>query len=181
MAMQWSEQNLTSDFSQGAIYGVCHPASWLFMKNTLLTMKFPPSLRRQLPLVSSATLGPRQLVGSQRVVAIAIQGACSYSVYAGDNLEYVVQCRLRSLALKTEVSELATEIYGSLVPTVFFKGVLGDATEDVKTGDREPLYVYLMSRMPGITQLDFVLSQDFSQDSPEYFPLRQKFIGDVAQ
>ncbi|KID94723.1 Aminoglycoside phosphotransferase, partial [Metarhizium majus ARSEF 297] len=122
----------------------------------------------------------RRLVGSQRVVAIAIQGACSYSVYAGGNLEYVVQCRLRSLALNTEIHELATEIYGSLVPTISFEGILGDTSEGIEAGDREPLYIYLMSRMPGITQLDFILSQDSPQDSPKYFPLRQNFISDVA-
>ncbi|KAK3947080.1 hypothetical protein QBC32DRAFT_385963 [Pseudoneurospora amorphoporcata] len=52
------------------------------------------------------------------VVPVDIQGVCSYTVYAGPELEYLVQFRLKSLALKTEISDLATAIYGSLVPKV---------------------------------------------------------------
>ncbi|KAK1767837.1 hypothetical protein QBC33DRAFT_610929 [Phialemonium atrogriseum] len=55
---------------------------------------------------------------------------------AGEN---VAPFRLESLALKTEVTSLATEVYGSLAPEVSFEGKVGD-------GGKEPLYVYLMSR-----------------------------------
>lgn len=37
-------------------------------------------------------------------VPIDVQGACSYSVYAGPELEYVVQFRLGSFALGTKVT-----------------------------------------------------------------------------
>ncbi|EGX91068.1 Aminoglycoside phosphotransferase [Cordyceps militaris CM01] len=120
----------------------------------------------------------RQLTGSNKIEPVAIQGACSYTVYAGERLEYVVQCRLSSLALKTELSDLATAVYGSFVPTVSLHGELGHG-QDQESG-KEPLLVYLMTRMPGITQLDFILSHDVAQSSPEFFPSRQYFFADVA-
>ena len=40
-----------------------------------------------------------ELVGGT-VIAVEIQGVCSYTVFAGQNLEYVVQFRLNSLKLK---------------------------------------------------------------------------------
>lgn len=107
-------------------------------------------------------------------VPVHVQGACSYSVYAGSKLEYVVQFRLESLALRTEVTSLATEIYGSLVPKVTFEGKVGD-------GGKEPLYVYLMSRMRGMTHLDFILAHGFPENSPDNFAWRQNLIGDIAQ
>src|SRR4051794_25699136 len=70
----------------------------------------------------------RELTGG-KVVPIEVQGVCSYSVYAGPNLEYVVQFRLESLSLKIEVALLASEIYGSLVPNVSFEGEVGDGGE----------------------------------------------------
>jgi hypothetical protein len=56
-----------------------------------------------------------QLAGGQ-IVPVAIQGDCSYSVYAGVNHEFVVQFCLQSLALKAEATTLVSRIYGSLVP-----------------------------------------------------------------
>lgn len=50
-----------------------------------------------------------ELVGGN-AVPVDVQGACSYSVYAGPHLEYVIQFRLESLALGTKVTSLATEI-----------------------------------------------------------------------
>lgn len=107
-------------------------------------------------------------------VPVDVQGACSYSVYAGPDLEYVVQFRLKSLALATEVTSLATEIYGSLVPKVTFEGKVGD-------GEKEPLYVYLMGRMRGMTHLDFILAHGFPEHSSNNLVWRQNLIGDIAQ
>lgn len=107
-------------------------------------------------------------------VPIDVQGACSYSVYAGTELEYVVQFRLESLALPTKVTSLATEIYGSLAPKVTFEGKVGD-------GEKEPLYVYLMSRMRGLTHLDFILAHGFPENSSNNLVWRQNLIGDIAQ
>lgn len=107
-------------------------------------------------------------------VPVDVQGACSYSVYAGPDLEYVVQFRLKSLALATKVTSLATEIYGSFVPKVTFEGKVGD-------DEKEPLYVYLMSRMRGMTHLDFILAHGFPENSPDNLVWRQNLIGDIAQ
>ncbi|TKW54774.1 hypothetical protein CTA1_12209 [Colletotrichum tanaceti] len=62
----------------------------------------------------------KKLVGGERVVPVAVQGACSYTVYAGHDLEYVVQFRLKSLAIKPETAALARQIFGPLVPEVSF-------------------------------------------------------------
>lgn len=114
-----------------------------------------------------------QLAGGN-VVPVDVQGVCSYSVYAGPELEHVVQFRLESLALRAEVASLATEIYGSLVPKVSFEGKIGD-------GGKEPLYVYLMSRVRGITHLDFVLANGFPANSLDNSLWRRNLIGDIAQ
>ncbi|OAQ95666.1 hypothetical protein LLEC1_06488 [Akanthomyces lecanii] len=120
----------------------------------------------------------RQLTGSDKIEPVSIQGDCSYTMYAGDHLEFVVQCRLRSLALKASMTDLATTIHGSLAPVVSLHGELGHRQEQ---GDgKEPLLVYLMTSMPGITQLNFVLSRTVKQSSPDLFPLRQIFFADVA-
>lgn len=55
----------------------------------------------------------KDLVGGDQVVPVAIQGACSYTVYAGQDLDYVVQFRLKSLGLKAETAALARRIFGT--------------------------------------------------------------------
>lgn len=107
-------------------------------------------------------------------VPVDVQGAYSYSVYAGTQLEYVVQFRLESFALETKVTSLATEVYGSLVPKVTFEGKVGDE-------EKEPLYVYLMSRMRRMTHLDFILAHGFPENSPDNLVWRQNLIGNIAQ
>ncbi|KAK4077135.1 uncharacterized protein Triagg1_4102 [Trichoderma aggressivum f. europaeum] len=117
----------------------------------------------------------RELVGGS-VVPVEVQGACSYSVYAGPDLEYVVQFRLKSLKLKTETTALACKIYGALAPEVSFEGEIGDEIEG-----KEPLYVYLMRRIQGITHLDFILAHGFPENSHENFARRKTFMADVAR
>ncbi|KAH8746624.1 hypothetical protein F5883DRAFT_253920 [Diaporthe sp. PMI_573] len=112
-------------------------------------------------------------LAGENVVPVDVQGVCSYSVCAGPELEYVVQFRLESLALRTEVTSLATEVYGSLAPKVSFEGKVGD-------GGKEPLHVYLMSRVRGMTHLDFILAHGFPENSPDNFSWRQNLIGDIA-
>lgn len=116
----------------------------------------------------------RELTGGE-VVPVAVQGVCSYTVYAGPELEYVVQFRLKSLVLRTEVTSLATAIYGPLVPKVSFEGKVGE------DGDKEPLFVYLMSRLRGVTHLDFILARGFPENSPGNLSWRRNLMGDVAQ
>ncbi|KAI5865624.1 hypothetical protein GGS23DRAFT_560059 [Durotheca rogersii] len=111
-----------------------------------------------------------------KVVPVQVQGVCSYSVYAGPDLEYVVQFRLKSLELKAETAALARKVYGSLVPEVSFKGQVGDGTDG-----KEPLYVYLMSRVRGITHLDFILAYGHPANSPENFEWRKNLMTDLAR
>lgn len=117
----------------------------------------------------------RELAGDN-VVPVDVQGVCSYSVYAGPELEYVVQFRLKSLALKTEVTSQVNEVYGILAPKVSFEGQVGEGE-----GEGEPLYVYLMNRVRGMTHLDFVLAHGFPENSPDNLTWRKNLIGDVAQ
>lgn len=56
-----------------------------------------------------------ELVGG-RVVPVKVQGVCNYSVYAGPELNYVVQFRLKSLKLDQKTVNLAREIYGDWAP-----------------------------------------------------------------
>ncbi|KAK0765167.1 hypothetical protein N5P37_002645 [Trichoderma harzianum] len=116
-----------------------------------------------------------ELVGGS-IVPVEAQGACSYSVYAGPDLEYVVQFRLKSLKLKTETTALARKIYGALAPKVSFKGEMGDNIEG-----KESLYVYVMCRIQGIAHLDFILAHGFPENSQENFTRRKTFMIDIAR
>lgn len=93
-------------------------------------------------------------------IPVTIQGVCSYSAYAEPDLEYVVQFRLKSLELKTETSALARHIFGEYAPEVTFKGQLCSESD---CDGREPLLVYGMSRIRGVSHLDFVLSHNIPQ------------------
>jgi len=59
-----------------------------------------------------------------RVVPVAVQGNCSYCVYAGPAHEYVVQFRPKSLRLRIEMIRLARRVHGSIVPNTAFHGQL---------------------------------------------------------
>lgn len=111
-----------------------------------------------------------------KVVPIEVQGVCSYSVYAGPDLEYVTQFRLKSLELKTGTCVLATKIYGSLAPSVSFEGEIGD-----EASGKEPLYIYVMNRIKGVTHLDFILSIGFPENSQTVFAYRNNLITDVTK
>lgn len=121
----------------------------------------------------------KQLVGGN-VVLVAVQGVCSYTVYAGQCQEFVVQFRLKSLALDLETATLSQKIYGPLTPEVSFHGQLGGET-DVNDIEKEPLYIYVMTRIPGISHLDFILSHDVPDNSPEWFTWRNYLLTDMAR
>ena len=116
----------------------------------------------------------KELAGGNRVTPVEIQGVCSYTVYAGFHLQYVVQFRIDSFALKSETALLAIEIYGSLAPDISFKGFVGDERKD-------PLYVYLMNRVEGVSHLNFILERGFPEDSPENVCWRKNLIADMAR
>ncbi|CAK7207610.1 hypothetical protein SEUCBS139899_010420 [Sporothrix eucalyptigena] len=127
---------------------------------------------------------------------VDIQGVCSYTVYAGSRSEFVVQFRLKSLKLSLEISHIARLIYGDFVPRVEYRGQLGEdrvteneevaATErkDSKTkGTKEALFIYVMDRIPGITQLDFVLAHnaEIPEASPGFAQWRMNLTIGVAK
>ncbi|OBT58575.1 hypothetical protein VE04_01385 [Pseudogymnoascus sp. 24MN13] len=111
------------------------------------------------------------------VTPIKIQGFCSYSVYAGPNLEYVLQFRPKSLELKTENTMLAKQLYGALAPEVSFVRQLGDDN----IAGKEPLYIYLANRVRGVTQIEFNLMHACPNNSQETFAWRKTLIGDMAR
>ncbi|KAJ8126099.1 hypothetical protein O1611_g7539 [Lasiodiplodia mahajangana] len=119
----------------------------------------------------------KQLVGGN-VVPVAVQGVCSYTVYAGQNSEFVAQFRLESLSLNLETTTLARKVYGSLTPEVSFHGQIG---EEADANGKEPLYVYIMTRIPGISHLDFILSHNVPENSPEWFTWRKSLLTDMAR
>lgn len=108
---------------------------------------------------------------------VPVQGACSYTVYAGATLGSVVQFRLKSLALPLKTMELAHQVYGKFAPEVAFRGQIG---EDDADDGREALLVYVMPRMQGISRLDFILAYGFPEDTPENCNARLMLIKDVA-
>ncbi|KAK3298466.1 uncharacterized protein B0H64DRAFT_75799 [Chaetomium fimeti] len=120
----------------------------------------------------------KDLVGGDQAVPVAVQGACSYTVYAGQGLGYVVQFRLKSLELKGETAALARRIFGTLAPEVSFRRQLG---EDSEAAGQEPLLVYVMTRIRGMSRLDFILAHGFPENSPENMARRKNLIQDVAR
>lgn len=122
-----------------------------------------------------------QQVGGGDVIPVAIQGECSYTVYAGANAAFVVQFRPRSLRLDMGTMERVSTVYGEMAPRVEFRGEIGDDGEGAD--GKEPLCVYVMNRIRGISYLDFILAHngDVAEDSPEYSAWRQTFIADAAK
>ncbi|KAK3332762.1 hypothetical protein B0T19DRAFT_110996 [Cercophora scortea] len=120
----------------------------------------------------------KDLVGGDQLVPVAVQGVCSYTVYAGQGLGYVVQFRLRSLGLRGETAALARRIFGTLVPEVSFRQQLG---QDSEAAGQEPLLVYVMTRIRGMSRLDFILAHGFPENSPENMARRKNLIQDVAR
>jgi len=147
----------------------------LRIQNTPWTLPLGNSSLRRLRPAKHAIRRPKILFGGGKVVPVAVQGNCSYSVYAGPELEFVVQFRLKSLMLRSEIAALAREIYGFLAPSASFHGELGD--DDSK----EPLFVYVMDRVRGISHLDFVLANGFPENSDHDFIWRKTLMADVAQ
>ncbi|CAI6095338.1 unnamed protein product [Clonostachys chloroleuca] len=111
-----------------------------------------------------------------KAIPVTIQGDCSYTVYAGPELEYVVQFRLKSLELKTTTSALVSKIYGTLAPTVAFMGQIGD-----ENPGKEPLYIYVMNRIKGVSYLDFILASKNHENSLAAFAARKNLMTGVAK
>ncbi|WVN91162.1 uncharacterized protein L203_106416 [Cryptococcus depauperatus CBS 7841] len=112
------------------------------------------------------------------ITSVDVQGVCSYTVYAGLDAEFVVQYRLKSLALNMDMMKLANAIYGTLTPQISFEGQIGKDHES-----REPLCIYVMNRMPGISHLDFILAHngDVPENSLAFSRWRQNLVADNAK
>ncbi|CEO58966.1 hypothetical protein PMG11_03658 [Penicillium brasilianum] len=104
----------------------------------------------------------RKHVGGN-IVPVAVQVVCSYTVYAGNNTEFVVQLRLASLQLSMETAKLTRSIYSYFAPEVTFMGQIGVAIKS-----KEALSIYVMSRLRGISYLDFILTHN--SQVPESLP-----------
>lgn len=112
------------------------------------------------------------------IVPVAVQGVCSYTVYAGHNAEFVVQFRLTSLGLSIEIVNLARSIYGQFAPEVSFLGQIGRAIES-----KELLQIYVISRVRGISYLDFILAKNslVPENSPKFSSWRKNLVIDIAK
>lgn len=112
------------------------------------------------------------------VVPVAVQGVCSYTVYAGPNAEFVVQFRLASLQLSMDIANLARSIYGHFAPHVTFLGQIGEVIES-----KESLYIYVMSRVRGISYLDFILAHNshVPENSSQFSSWRRNLVTDIAK
>lgn len=131
------------------------------------------SSKRLLPSLQDVGESRNLLVGGGRVVQVGIQGCCSYTVYAGQDLDHVVQVRLKSSPLKMDVTALVRQIYGFLAPETSFKQQLG---EDSAEAGQEPLLVYVMARVKGISRLEFILAHGDPENSPENKACRMNLI-----
>ncbi|OJD23110.1 hypothetical protein ACJ73_05542 [Blastomyces percursus] len=112
------------------------------------------------------------------VIPVAVQGVCSYTVYAGPKAEFVVQFRLKSLMLEMETVNLARTVYGHFAPQVTFKGPIGKEIDG-----KEPLYIYVMARIGGISYLDFLLTHNghVPENSPTFSSWRKNLVTDIAR
>lgn len=108
-----------------------------------------------------------RIVGG-KIEPVAVQGNCSYTIFAGQNLEFVFQFRLQSLPLKMEVLELARNIHGAIVPPVLSYGNLSG------------VHVYAMPRLQYSSYLDYILADRFPRNSEENFALRKTLMEDIA-
>lgn len=81
------------------------------------------------------------------------------------------------LGLKPEIVNIASNTYRSLVPFASYHGQIGG---DYISG-KEPLLVYVMGRVKGISHLDFILEHSLPENSPEFCTWRENLISDIAR
>lgn len=108
------------------------------------------------------------------IIPVPVQGSCSYTVYGGLQSEFVVQFRLESLPLNLRIAALARKIHGNLAPATTYHEQLGDINQ-------EPVFVYSMDRIRGLSYLEFYLANKYAANSEENFSLRANLIVDLAR
>lgn len=115
---------------------------------------FPPTAARDLCWEFVDSHYP-SASGSLTVYECPNQGYCSYTLCLDDS--HVVQFRPRAHQLNTTLALLAREVYGVLAPETRFLGVLPIPSSSDGSGlePAEPLAVYSMTCMPGVSLTDF--------------------------
>ncbi len=73
---------------------------------------------------------------------------------------------------------LALQVYGHFTPVVSFKQHLGYESHP---DGKEQLLVYVMTRMRGISRLDFVLTYGFPEHSHDNLVRRENLVRDMAR
>ena len=140
------------------------------------------SLENQIAVFFEKTSATREacnkraasLVGGS-ISPATIQGDCSYTVYRGDESQFVVQFRLQSQSLRLQTVALAKKIHGNLAPTTTYHGQLGENTS------QEIVSVYCLDRIPGISYIEFILANTHDQESDENIVLRAGLMIDLAR
>ncbi|KAJ2891206.1 hypothetical protein MKZ38_000733 [Zalerion maritima] len=170
--VEFSHFNVFASLESDEEHGVCrppppvpgHPAQLLSSSNQEYSVdqEIADFFDKTSATRSACEVRAKELVGGN-VIPVAVQGVtvCSYWVHAGHNDDFVVQFRPKSLQLRTETTCLAQDIYGSLAP--------------------RPLCIYVVSRVRGISHLDFVSAHNSPQNWPENFTWRKNLIADVAR
>lgn len=171
-------------------YNVEQEIAAFFSTKTRITRNSCDEFAKNL-IVEKSTSGSTN-TSTVRLEIVPTQGVCSYTVYAGNStsnsnsssLDWVVQFRLKSLALPLETMERARRVYGGLVPEVSFRGEMGgdEGGGDGNGNDdgRENLMVYVMPRMRGISRLEYILAHGFPEDGEKICEARERLVGDVA-
>ncbi|KAK3941804.1 hypothetical protein QBC46DRAFT_457973 [Diplogelasinospora grovesii] len=108
----------------------------------------------------------KQLVGGEPEAA-PMQGVCSYTVYAGPGQE--TSCSFAS-------SHLSSTSRSSLLQV---KCMLGDRPDG--TDGKEPVLIYVMDRVKGISFVEFILAREIPMKDPEWQPWRKNLIGDKPE
>lgn len=136
-----------------------------------------------------------RIAGGHHVEESHIQGAWSYTLFAGPQLNTVVQFRPPSTSQALPIGKIAKacEIHNlqdetPLVARVEFKGLIGYSSELVEVADgeyeveEEPgLAVYVMDRMPGMTHAEFLQVSGNAHNSEEARMTRHTFVIDFAR
>ena len=140
------------------------------------------SLKKQIAVFFEKTSTTREacderaasLVGGP-ILPATVQGDCSYTVYGGDDSQFVVQFRLQSQSLRLQTVALARKIHGNLAPTTTYHGQLGENT------NQETVSMYSLDRIPGISYIEFILTNTHGQASEENVSLRVGLMTDLAR
>lgn len=167
-------------------YNVEQEIADFFSTKTTVSRNSCDEFAKKLIVEKSTDTSTSTSTDTVQLEIVPTQGVCSYTLYAGTSnsnstLDWVVQFRLKSLALPLETMERARRVYGGLVPEVSFRGEIGDANGDDDDGDgRENLMVYVMPRMRGISRLEYILAHGFPEDGEKICEARERLVGDVA-